>query len=202
MGGTTAVSPDEVTALLHSWRDGDAAALDELIPLVYDELHGIARRHLRGERAGHTLQTTALVHEACLRLMGPSPVDWQGRVHFYAVAARVMRRLLVDHARSRRGPRRGGEGPRLPLDGAAAPERGQDLVELDDALERLAALDPRKSRIVELRYFGGLSVDETAEVLGVSAITIKREWPRIKAWLYRELAGGGPDDGGGDGDGR
>jgi RNA polymerase sigma factor (TIGR02999 family) len=184
------VSRREVTGLLHRWRDGDAAALEQLVPLVYDQLHRLARHYLRGERSGHTLQTTALVHEACLRLIGPSPADWNGRAHFYAVAARVMRRLLVDHARARRGPRRGGEAIRVALDGAAVvPERADDLVALDDALRRLAELDPRKIQIVELRYFGGLSVEETADALGVSAITVKREWPRIKAWLFRELAG-------------
>jgi RNA polymerase sigma factor (TIGR02999 family) len=190
------VSRREVTGLLHRWREGDAAALDQLIPLVYDELHRLARRYLRGERPGHTLQTTALVHEACLRLIGPSPADWSGRAHFFAVAARVMRRLLVDHARARRGPRRGGRAGCVALDEAAAfAQPAEDLVELDEALRRLAELDPRKSRIVELRYFGGLSVEETADALGVSAITVKREWPRIKAWLLRELGGEERGDG-------
>jgi RNA polymerase sigma factor (TIGR02999 family) len=189
------VAPQNVTGLLHAWRDGDAAALDALLPLVYGELHALADRYLRRERAGHTLQATALVDEACLRLMGGGPVDWQSRIHFHAVAARVMRRLLVDHARSRRRSRRGGDGVRVSLSEAEIlPARqAQELVDLDEALSRLAALDVRKARLVELRYFGGLSVEETAEALGVSAVTVKREWAKAKAWLRRELTRLGAD---------
>jgi RNA polymerase sigma factor (TIGR02999 family) len=184
-----------VSVLLHKWRDGDRAALDELVPLVYDELRRIARRYMRRERPGQTLQTTALVNEAYLRLAGSHPVAWQDRAHFYAVAAQVMRRLLVDRARARRYARRGGGGLRVTLDEEAAVAPGPDveLLALDVALAKLSELDERKGRLVELRYFGGLSNEEAAEVLGVSAITAKREWLKAKAWLYRELR---PGDGG------
>ena len=178
-----------VTNLLHAWRDGDRSAFDKLVPLIYDELHALAQRRLWGEGPGHTLQPTALVAEACVRLLGGAAVDWQSRRHFYAVVGRVMRRLLVDHARQKRGLRRGGGMQRVSLgelDAVQAAEADR-IIALDDALERLAALDPRKSRIVELRYFAGLSVDETAAALGLSAVTVKREWSKIKAWLYREL---------------
>ncbi len=184
-----ATSPQEVTQLLVDWRGGDQSALDKLIPLVYDELHALARRCMKRERGSHTLQTTALVNEAYLRLLGQQSADWQNRAHFFAVAAQVMRHLLVDHARSRRYARRGGSALRITLDEAvaAAPEDPVDLLALNEALNRLDAMDARKCRIVELRYFSGLSVEETAKVLGVSAITIKREWLKAKAWLYREL---------------
>jgi RNA polymerase sigma factor, sigma-70 family/RNA polymerase sigma factor, TIGR02999 family len=184
-----ATSPQEVTQLLVDWRGGDHTALDKLMLLVYDELHALARRYMKRERGDHTLQTTALVNEAYLRLIGQQHSDWQNRAHFFAVAAQVMRHLLVDHARSRRYARRGGSALRITLDEAvaAAPEESVDLLALNEALNRLNAMDERKCRIVELRYFSGLSVEETAEVLGVSAITVKREWLKAKAWLYREL---------------
>jgi RNA polymerase sigma factor (TIGR02999 family) len=187
--------PPEVTRLLAAWRQGDEAALDELFPLVYDELRRIARRHLRHERAGHTLQTTALVHEAYLRLAGREEGAWESRAHFFAFAARVMRHLLVDHARRDLAVRHGGGALRVTLGEAAgvSAEPGGaavDVLALDEALARLAALDERKCRLVELRYFGGLSAEETAAALGVSEITVKREWLKAKAWLYRELSGG------------
>ena len=182
-------TPDEVNRLLVLWRSGDKAALDSLMPLVYGELRRLAHNYIKRERPGHTLQTTALVNEAYLRLVGQRPVDWQNRAHFFGVAAQVMRHLLVDHARSRQFAKRGGGAHEVALDEAAilSVDKSAELVALDDALEKLAAVDPRKVRIVEMRYFGGLSVEETAEVLGVSAITVKREWLKAKAWLYREL---------------
>jgi RNA polymerase sigma factor (TIGR02999 family) len=184
-------SPQELTRLLADWRRGDRTVLAKLMPLVYEHLHRLAHRAMRREGPGHTLQTTALVHEACLRLMGPHPVDWQSRAHFYAVAAQVMRRLLVDHARGGQTAKRGGGARRLTLDEAAlvSPEPSAELLALDEALQKLAALDERKSRLVELRYFGGLTAEETAEVLGVSLRTAEREWLKAKLWLYRELTG-------------
>ena len=183
-------SSQEVTRLLADWRGGDHSALDKLMLLIYDELRVLARRYMKRERSNHTLQTTALVNEAYLRLLGQQQADWQNRAHFFAVAARVMRHLLVDHARSRRYARRGGSALRITLDEtvAASPEESVDLLALNEALGRLNTMDERMCRIVELRYFSGLSVEETAEVLGVSAITIKREWLKAKAWLYRELS--------------
>lgn len=184
-------SPDEVTRLLRAWRSGDAGALDELAPLVYAELHRLAESRIRRERADHTLQATALVHEAYLRLAGTDAPDWQDRAHFFAVAARMMRRILVDHARARGGPRRGGTVRKVSLEEAAvlADDRTADILELDEALGRLAVFDPRQHQVVELRFFGGLSVEETAEVLGLSPITVKRDWRVARAWLYAELAG-------------
>jgi RNA polymerase sigma factor (TIGR02999 family) len=184
-----ATSPQEVTQLLIDWRGGNRAALDSLISLIYDELHVLARRLMGRERGNHTLQTTALINEAYLRLIGRQSSDWQNRAHFFAVAAQVMRHLLVDHARTRQYARRGGSAIRITLDEAvaASPEGSVDLLALNEALDRLDAIDERKRRIVELRYFSGLSAEETAEVLGVSAITVKREWLKAKAWLYREL---------------
>lgn len=178
-----------VTQLLVDWRNGDKAAFEQLMPVVYDELRRIARRHMSRETASHTLQTTALVNEAYLRLINQQNVDWQNRAHFFAVAARVMRCLLVDHARARAYEKRGGGALQVSLNEelASAPELSLDVLALDEALERLASVDARKSRIVELRFFGGLSVEETAEVLEVSAITVKREWLKAKAWLFREL---------------
>jgi RNA polymerase sigma factor (TIGR02999 family) len=183
--------PTEVTRLLLAWRDGDASALDRLIPLVYDQLHALAQRHLRGERADHTLQTTALIHEAYLRLVG-TDVAWKGRAHFLAVAAQTMRRILVDHARARGRDKRGGGAVRVGLDDMqlASPQAGAQLVALDDALERLDGVDPRKVKVVELHYFGGLTYAETAEALGISAATVDRELRLAKAWLYRELSAG------------
>lgn len=181
----------EVSQLLIAWRDGDQAALARLAPLVYDELHALAQRHLRGERPDHTLQTTALIHEAYLRLCG-ADVAWEGRVHFLAVAAQVMRRILVDHARGRARTKRGGGDAPITLDDGlvASPDRPDDLLALDEALRRLSTLDERKGRAVELHYFGGLTYDETAAALGVSAATVDRELRTAKAWLYRELRDG------------
>jgi RNA polymerase sigma factor (TIGR02999 family) len=177
-----------VTGLLRAWRAGDGAALERLTPLVYDELRRIARRSLRRERAGHSLQATALVHEAYLRLVGAQAVEWQDRAHFFAMAARLMRRVLVDHARARARDKRGGGVTALALDEAHAPiDQGRGLLALDDALHGLTALDPRRGRVVELRCFGGLSVAETAAVLGVSADTVMRDWKLARAWLRREL---------------
>jgi len=187
-----ATPPQEVTQLLVEWRKGDGGAFDKLVPLVYDELRRIAGRYMIRERADHTLQTTAVVNEAYLRLVGQQNIEWQNRAHFFAIAAQVMRHLLVDHARSRKYAKRGGDARQVTLDEAALISAGRnpDLLALDRALDKLAAIDERKSKIVELRYFGGLSVEETAEVLGLSAITIKREWGRAKAWLYRALTEG------------
>jgi len=183
-----AADPAEVSRLLLAFRNGDESALARLMPLVYDELHALARRHLRGERPGHTLQTTALIHEAYLRLAG-ADARWEDRVHFFAVAAQTMRRILVDHARTRGRAKRGGGVAPITLEDAAivAAEPPADLVELDEALERLSSLDPRKARVVELHYFGGLTYDETAAALGVSAATVDRELRMAKAWLYHEL---------------
>ena len=184
-----AASAHQITDLLVNWRQGDKAALDQLMPLVYDELHRLAHRYMKRERPGQTLQTTALVNEAYLRLVDSNEIEWKNRAHFFTIAAQIMRHLLVDRARSRRYAKRGSGGRQVTLDETAiiSPERDSELLELDEALNKLAAIDARKSRLVELRYFGGLSVEETAEVLGVSGITVKREWSKTKAWLYREL---------------
>lgn len=187
-GMTTLSSPQDVTGLLLEWRQGDSAALDKLTPLVYDELRRIAHRYMRQERDGHTLQTTALVNEAYVRLAGQQRIDWQNRAHFFAVMAQVMRHVLIDHARRRHYAKR--EGHNVPLEDADAlmsQKRAAELVALDEALEELAKLDPRKSRVVELRYFGGLSIEETADVLEVSPMTVRRDWRVAKAWLYRAL---------------
>jgi RNA polymerase sigma factor (TIGR02999 family) len=185
----TAESPKTVTQLLLEWRQGDQQALDQLMPLVYDELRQLASRQLRRERPGHTLQTTALVHEAYLRLIDQN-VSWQNRTHFFGIAAQMMRRILVDHARHHHYAKRGGGAPKLSLDEALdlPAERAAELVALDEALTSLATLYPRQSQIVELRYFGGLTIEETAEVLGIGTTTVIREWSLAKAWLYRELA--------------
>jgi RNA polymerase sigma-70 factor, ECF subfamily len=184
-------SPEgEVGTLLQAWSDGDRTALDKLTPIVYKELHRLARYYLRGERAGHSLQTTALVNEAYLRLADYKRMRWENRAHFFAVSAQLMRRILVDHAR-RHNQKRGGGVPHLSLEETAVVGvgRDEDLVALDDALEALARLDPRKARVVELRFFGGLSVEETAEVLKISAVTVMRDWTTARAWLYREMTG-------------
>lgn len=180
--------PGEVSRLLLAWRRGEREALERLLPLVYDELHALARRQLRGERPDHTLQPTALLHEAYLRLVG-SDVAWEGRVHFLAVAAQVMRHILVDHARARARAKRGGGAERVTLDEAlsSVADRPDDLLALDEALERLGAFDERKARVVELHYFGGLTYDEVAGALDVSPATVDRELRLAKAWLYREL---------------
>ena len=184
-------STHSVTDLLQAWASGDQAALDELLPLVYDELRRQARRFMRAQPEGHTLQTTALVHEAYLRLIGQSSVEWQGRAHFFGVAAKAMRSILVDHARARSAAKRGGSAGAITLDdagGIAGPQASVDVLALDEALGRLAELDSRKSRLVELRYFGGLGIDEAAAVLGISPATVKREWTTARAWLRRELS--------------
>ena len=183
------LSPDNLTDLLREWRDGDKAALDKLTPLVYDELRRIAHRYVRRERNGHTLQTTALVNEAYMRLAGERKIEWENRAHFFAVTARVMHHILTDYARRRSYAKRGGEARQVPLAEAyvMTEERAAELVVLDEALAELAKLDPRKSRVVELRYFGGLSLEETAEVLEVSIMTVRRDWRAAKAWLYRSM---------------
>ena len=183
-------SSHHVTQLLRAWGDGDARALERLVPLVYDELHRLARRYMAQERPGHTLQTTALVNEAYLRLVDSTQASWQNRTQFFAICAQVMRRILVDWARARQAAKRGGEAQPLELEEAlvVSDKPGEDLVALDDALRELAALDPRKSRVVELRFFGGLSVEESAEVLDVSVETVMRDWKFAKTWLRRELS--------------
>jgi RNA polymerase sigma-70 factor (ECF subfamily) len=182
-------SSHEVTALLQAWSLGDERALEKLMPLVYGELHRLARRHMAGERASHTLQTTALIHEVYVRLVDVNSASIQDRAHFLAICARLMRNILIDFARSRRYQKRGGASPHVELDEAlvvsASPD--PDLVALDDALQRLAAVDPRKGQVVELRFFGGLSVEETAVALKVSPETVMRDWKLAKAWLLREL---------------
>ena len=181
----------EVTQLLLAWRDGDAAALGRLTPMVYEELHRLARHYMAREKPGHTLQATALVNEAYVRLVDSSRVRWQGRAHFVAIAAQLMRRILVDFARSRQYQKRGGDWRRVTLDEhVASVDPGSDLVALDEALQGLAALDPRKAQVVEMRFFGGLTLEETAEVLNVSIDTVGRDWNAAKAWLLRELTRG------------
>jgi len=179
-----------VTDLLLAWVSGDRSALDELMPLVHQELRRLARVQMRGERDNHTLQTTALVNEAFLRLIDLRRIQWQDRAHFMALSARLMRRVLVDHARSRNYQKRGGGAAPVALEDVlvASPERGADLVALDDALEDLARVDRRKSQVVELRFFGGLSVEETAEALSVSPETVMRDWRLAKVWLLREIS--------------
>ena len=181
----------DVTQLLVSWSEGDPKALEALTPLVYDELRTLAGRYLRRERPDHTLQSTALVHEAYLRMVDQRQVRWQNRAHFFGVAAQIIRRILVDHARSHKAEKRGADAVKLSLDEAmAVPEERQvDLVALDDSLNSLASFDVQQGRIVELRFFGGLSIEETAAVLGVSPATVKRDWAMAKAWLYREISG-------------
>ena len=180
-----------MTALLLRWAQGDTSALEPLIPLVHQELHRIARLCMAGERAGHSLQATALVNEAFVRLVDGKAVAWHDRAHFLAVSARVMRRILVDHARARRAQKRGGPALRVTLDEAlvVTSEPAHDFAALDDALEALSKLDERKSRVVEMRFFGGLSVEETAEVLSVSPATVMGDWRLAKAWLKREMRG-------------
>jgi len=182
-------SSERVSKLLLNWGQGDQGAREALIPLVYDELRRLARRYLRRERPDHTLQSAALVNEAYLRLVRQDQPQWQNRAHFFGVAAQLMRHILVDHARNRAAAKRGAGAPRLTLDpDVALPQaRDVDLVALDDALNQLAALDPQQSRLVELRFFGGLSIEETSVVLGVSPATVKREWATARAWLQREM---------------
>jgi RNA polymerase sigma factor (TIGR02999 family) len=182
-----------VTGILLKWREGDEAALDELVPIVHDELRRIARRCMAGQRVGHSLQATALVNEAYLRLLDVQQVNWQNRAHFLAMSARLMRRILVDFARSKGYQKRGGGAVKVTFDEGlpVAAEPALDLVALDDALETLAHMDERKSRVIELRFFGGLTVEETANVLAVSPETVMRDWKLAKAWLMRELRGEG-----------
>ena len=185
------LTPEQVTGLLVDWGNGDKAALDKLMPLVYDELRRLARYYMRRERAGQTLQTTALVNEAYLRLVDQRNVRWQNRAHFFAIAAQLMRRILVDKARKRYNAKRGGNLRKVSLDGVAvlSGERDADLIALDEALIDLEAMDSRKSKIVELRFFGGLNIEEAAEALSISPATVQREWSVAKAWLYREISG-------------
>src|ERR1041385_6095868 len=186
---TPSVSQQRVTELLAGWSHGDNAALAELTPLVYEELRRVAHHHLSGQRPNHTLQTTALVNEAYLRLADQTNPRWQNRAHFFAVAAQAMRRILVSYARSQRSQKRGGGALKVELDQAAlvSPEESKEIVDLHEALERLATLDSKKAQVVELKYFGGLNYDEMAEVLRTSTITVRRDWRFAKAWLYTEL---------------
>ena len=186
---TPSVSPQRVTRLLANWSHGDDAALTELTPLVYGELRRLAHHHMGGQRPDHTLQTTALVNEAYLRLADQTNPSWQDRAHFFAVAARAMRQILVNYAKSYRAQKRGGGALKIELDEAAivSPEQSKEIVDLHEALERLVTLDSRKARVVELKYFGGLNHDEIAEVLKVSTVTVRRDWVFAKAWLHNEL---------------
>lgn len=179
----------QVTDLLARWRSGDRGALDALMPLVYDELRKLARHYLRQERPDHTLQSTELVHEAFMRMVGQNPPEWQSRAHFYGVAARLMRQILVDHARKQRAGKRGGDSLKLTLNEgiAGAPENSLDILALDDALNRLTELSRQQSQIVELRFFSGLSIEDTSEVMGISPATVKRHWTTARAWLFREM---------------
>lgn len=183
-------SPATITQLLIKWRDGDLAALDELVPRVYSELRRLAKYYLRQERPDHTMQSSDLVHEAYLRLVDEQEIDWQNRAHFFGIASVRMRHILVEHARSRQAAKRGGGEYLLSLGKAdrLAENRDVNLLALDDALQRLEALDPQKSRIVELRYFGGLTIEETAEALHISPATVKRDWSMARAWLRSELS--------------
>jgi RNA polymerase sigma factor (TIGR02999 family) len=182
---------DNISVVLEEMKRGDARAADKLLPLVYDEFRALARHYLAQERANHTLQPTALVHEAYMKLVDQTRVDWQGRSHFFAVAAQAMRRILVDHARSRQREKRGGGRARVILDDdvALSPQKDEDVLALDEALQRLAKLDPRQSKVVELRFFGGMSVEEVAQALGVSKRTVEGDWTFARAWLSRELRG-------------
>ena len=179
-----------VTRLLLQWTDGDAHALDQLLPLVYDELRRLAQSYLRRENLGHTLQSTALVHEAYLRLVDQRNVNWQNRSHFFGIAAQMMRRVLVDHARAHHAAKRGSGGIKVTLDEGlvAAEQRDVNVIALDEALTRLAEIDPQQTRIVELRFFAGLSIEDTAELLKISPATVKRDWAMAKAWLYGEMS--------------
>jgi RNA polymerase sigma-70 factor (ECF subfamily) len=186
----------EVSGLLQAWGDGDRGALDRLTPIVYEELRRMARRYLKRERPGHSLQATALVNEAYMRLVDYKAMRWQNRAHFFAVSAQLMRRILVEQAR-RHNLKRGGNLQHVSLEDTAVVgrDRAAELMALDQAMDTLARLDPRKVQVVEMRFFGGLSVEETAEVLKVSSVTVMRDWSTAKAWLYREVAGGASDDG-------
>ncbi len=189
----TTLNRDDLTGLLIEWGQGTPGALEKLTPLVYDEIRRIAHRYVQRERAGQTLQTTALVNEAYLRLAGSQNIDWQNRAHFFAVTAQVMRRILIDQARRRHYVKHGGEAQRVGFEAAAretslmSPLRAAELLALDESLAELARLDPRKGQVVELRYFGGLSIEEVATVLEVSPMTVRRDWRAAKAWLYRRM---------------
>jgi len=188
-------SSHDVTFLLQAWSNGDQAALEKLMPLVYDQLHQLAQHYMAREQPGHILQTSALVNEAYLRLIDASRVSWQNRAHFFAISAQLMRRILVEFARARQGPKRGGGATPVVLDESRLGSGDRaDLVALDDALKGLAAIDPRKSQVVELRFFGGLSVEEAAEVLKVSPATVMRDWRLAKVWLFHEMRREGQDD--------
>jgi len=189
-------SREEVTGLLQAWSDGDQAALEKLMPLVYAELHRLAKRYMGHEHAGHSLQTSALVNEAYLRLVEAHGVRWQNRAHFFAVSAQIMRRILVDFARSRQNLKRGGGALQITLDEGLiiSPDSGADLLALDEALKKLGILNARQSKVVELRYFGGLNEEEVAAALNVSSRTVRHDWSLARAWLYRELSLGGVDD--------
>jgi RNA polymerase sigma factor (TIGR02999 family) len=189
-------SPNEITERLTAWGAGDSAALDQLVPVVYQELRRMADRYLRLENPGHTLQPTALVHEAWLRLVDQTRTNWKNRAQFFGVAAQIMRRVLVDHAKAKHREKRGGGAIKLSLESVIqlSRERAADLIALDDALAALSRIDERKSRVVELRYFGGFSVQETARILDVSPDTVMRDWKLAKAWLYQELKRGAYDD--------
>jgi RNA polymerase sigma factor (TIGR02999 family) len=184
-------SPHEITQLLAEWSNGNQTALDKLYPLVHDELHSMARRYMKRERKGHTLQTTALINEAYVRLVDQKNVHWANRAHFFAISAQIMRRILIDHARSHAYGKRGGGLQKVSLDETAiiADERAPQLILLDEALQRLAEIDPRRSQVVELRYFGGLDNDEISSVLKISQNTVTRDWNMARAWLYQELSG-------------
>jgi RNA polymerase sigma-70 factor (ECF subfamily) len=186
-----AEKPAQITELLQEWSEGRREALDSLMPLIYQELRRQASRYLKKERIGHTLQTTALINEAYLKLIDQRAVEWQNRTHFFAIASQAMRRILVDHARERHREKRGGAAENLPIEAAdfvISPQKSVDLVALDEALTRLSEFDERQARIVELRYFSGLSIDETAEILEVSNVTVRRDWNVAKAWLHQQLA--------------
>jgi len=190
VGTVTGTPPKDITQLLIDWNTGNRQALDELLPLVYDELRRVAAAHLRRERPGHTLQGTALVHEAYMRLIDQTRIQWQNRAHFMGVAAQMIRRILVDHARAKHSAKRGAGAIALSLDESVEVpgKRDVDLVSLEDSLQDLGRIDPQQARIVELRYFTGLSIEETAEVLGTSPATVKRDWTVARAWLFRELS--------------
>ena len=196
IGPLDELDPNDVTSLLHAWSDGDSAARDRLLPVVYQELRRRAAGYLRRERLGHTLQPTALVHEAYLRLVNQNRASWENRAQFFGVASQVMRRILIDHARGGRMAKRSGQWVRVALDEGVA-ELGPpdvEVLDLDRAMTRLAAFDPRKSRIAELRFFGGLSLHEVAHVLGISVATVERDWQTARAWLYATLKDQGHDD--------
>jgi RNA polymerase sigma factor (TIGR02999 family) len=183
----------EITELLAEWRDGNQSALDELYPLVYNELHRLARRYMSRERKGHTLQATALINEAYVRLVDQKNVQWANRSHFFAISAQIMRRILIDHARRHAYAKRGGGAHQVSLEEAATvvPDQSQELLRLDEALKSLAEMDPRRSQVVELRYFGGLNNEEIADVLQISENTVTRDWNMARAWLYQQLTGSG-----------